>query len=235
MAAAHEGAVDVAAHCKEQRADVEGVLYWILCVPEADPIYHFLVESGFVDVNQFIERTGTVLGVAASHRDRHALIKYSLKKGADPNVTVDCQCHIMALACAAGYADETMVRLLLDHGADLAGSGALVIAAEKGQMGNVQLLIARGADLKEMGVVTFDRGSLTSLGTPLHNAVENGHIGVVNVLLEAGADVELKDAKGRTAADIAVEKGLGAAVVARLRFESKLGEDRSESGSEGYN
>lgn len=38
--------------------------------------------------------------------------------------------------------------------------------------------------------------------TALHKAVEAGHGEVVEILLAAGANDKLKDAKGRTAADI---------------------------------
>jgi hypothetical protein len=43
--------------------------------------------------------------------------------------------------------------------------------------------------------------------TPLHYACENGHVAVVELLLRAGADREIQDNDGMTAADAAVEKG----------------------------
>merc|ERR1712079_67482 len=41
--------------------------------------------------------------------------------------------------------------------------------------------------------------------TPLHNAAEGGHLDTVKFLIEKGANPKLKDKKGRTAYDYAVE------------------------------
>lgn len=109
-----------------------------------------------------------------------------------------------------------MVATLLDYGAQLNGSGAPVLAAEKGNLEIVKRLKARGANVDEMGIATYDRRSLQKQGSPLHKAAENGHIAVVDVLIQAECDRTLKDAKGRTAADIAVQSELDGAVLARL-------------------
>ena len=63
----------------------------------------------------------------------------------------------------------------------------------------------------------MDHRSLSKLGTTLHKAVEKKHVAVVSILLQAGADRALRDAQGRTAADIAVMKGLDAAMLMRLK------------------
>ena len=222
IVAASKRAVDVATYCLAQanKLDItDEALRWVLFDEESDPIYHFLVESKFVDVNYFIERWGTLLGVVVSvgKVDRHSLVEYLLDNGANPNHTVEMQGHKTILACAAGYSDENVVKVLLDHGAQLEASGALVLAAQKGKMENVKLLIARGADPNEMGIATHDKGSLNNLGKPLHKAVENGHFEVVDMLLQDGVDLALEDTKGRTVADIAAEKGMDATVVAKLK------------------
>jgi ankyrin repeat protein len=54
------------------------------------------------------------------------------------------------------------------------------------------------------------------VGSPLHKAVEYGQLCVLDTLLNAGADVALRDGRGRTARDIAEEKGLDANVLAML-------------------
>jgi len=43
--------------------------------------------------------------------------------------------------------------------------------------------------------------------TPLHHAAEQGNIALIKVLLDNGADREIKDDKGRTPLKIAEEKG----------------------------
>jgi ankyrin repeat protein len=55
-----------------------------------------------------------------------------------------------------------------------------------------------------------------AVGSALHRAVENGHADVIDTLLSAGADVSLKDAKGRTAVEIARQKGMDAIALAKF-------------------
>ena len=45
--------------------------------------------------------------------------------------------------------------------------------------------------------------------TPLHVAVENGHVNIVKHLLKVGADVDKEDSSGRTPLDVAVDKKVG--------------------------
>jgi ankyrin repeat protein len=58
--------------------------------------------------------------------------------------------------------------------------------------------------------------SREDVGSPIHKAVEYGQLSVLEMLLNAGADITLKDGMGRTARDIAEEKGLGANELAML-------------------
>jgi ankyrin repeat protein len=97
----------------------------------------------------------------------------------------------------------------LDYGAQISGSGDLTLAAERGNVDNVECLLGRGADVNEMVSLNTSRNGHENMGCPLHKAVENGHATVVDILLNAGADVSIRDAKGRTAADIAAQGGLG--------------------------
>ena len=123
---------------------------------------------------------------------------------------------VTVLAAAAGNSDEQMVGLLLDHGATMRGSGALIYAAKRGNQNNVRYLLSRGADVNEVVPLSELAEERAEGGSALHWAVENGHVAVVDVLLEGGADTELKDAKGRTAKDIAVAKRMDEAVLTRL-------------------
>ncbi|MDD5067354.1 MAG: ankyrin repeat domain-containing protein, partial [bacterium] len=56
--------------------------------------------------------------------------------------------------------------------------------------------------------------------TALHEAAEGGFIGVLQVLLEAGANPEMKNKKGDTAADIAARKGFKECVDMISRFRT---------------
>jgi hypothetical protein len=218
IAAATGEATDVAAYClrdKRKTGIKDSALRWVLEDESLDPAYRFLVESNFIDVNHDIDRQGSLLGVIAGGKDkRHSLMQYMLQKGAIANDTVEMEGDMYALTTAAGRSDPQMVGLLLDYGAQIKGSGALIYAALRGNEDNVQYLLTRGADVNEMVPLTYY--SQEDMGSPLHKAVENGHISAVNILLESGADITLKDAKGRTAADIAAQKGMDANMIARL-------------------
>jgi hypothetical protein len=73
--------------------------------------------------------------------------------------------------------------------------GSLTAAIAKSDHALVKSLIAQGADLNEQGPL----GGLT----PLMHAVAVGNSGIVNLLIEAGADIQIKDRKGEIALDYA--------------------------------
>lgn len=139
-----------------------------------------------------------------------------LQNGAWPNQRVESEGGWYALTGAAGHSDPQMIELFLDHGARIQGSGALNLAVLTDKEENVKCLLRRGADVNEMAPITDNPGSRENMGPPLHKAVEKGHVGVVDILLNAGADVNMKDAKGRTAAEIARLKGMDATMLERL-------------------
>lgn len=68
----------------------------------------------------------------------------------------------------------------------------LHIAAWKGELPDVEVLVACGANVNAIG----DIGN-----TPLHGAAAKGHLAVAKVLLSNGADSSIKNEFGETAAD----------------------------------
>lgn len=78
------------------------------------------------------------------------VVEYLLKKGCDPDQSVFFHADMRALTAAAGWSDVQMLGLLLEHGATIKGSGALVRAAEKGRLDNVEFLLSKGADVNEI-------------------------------------------------------------------------------------
>ena len=103
--------------------------------------------------------------------------------------------------------DAGCVKTLLADNPDLANSFdesgrylPLTIAAYRGHMDIVRLLLDAGADV--IGAGGF---------APLHEAASAGHAGIVRLLLERGAAVDSLDEEGRTALFFATGEGRGEA------------------------
>ena len=96
------------------------------------------------------------------------------------------------------------VQLLLDNGADVDIGGfdhrtALHWASERGHEKVVQLLVKHQAGVN-LGAHTWTAGLL---------AAQGGHVGVLHILIENGANVNAKDYHGRTALHWAVKHDSG--------------------------
>lgn len=202
----------------EQLGTTDRIITLCLYHEPLEPAYRFLVDSNLISPNYSADRVDQLLGAATGlrGRERHSLVEYLLKKGVDPNQTVFTHGSKWALTAAAGASDQHMAELLLNHGAKLNGSGALRHAADKGNQENVEYLLKRGADVNEMVPLVETRPSRENMCSALHAAVEKGHFDIVNLWLSASADVALKDAKGRTAEDIAAAKGMDASMIEKL-------------------
>lgn len=116
-----------------------------------------------------------------------------------------------ALHCAISNDKESMVRLLIEHGADVMrpdgqGKTALHLAAERGSEGLMRLIIDASP--------AADPNVTDYLGrTPLFYAVQCGNEVAVKVLLTR-ADINWKDRMGMTPLHLAAEYGYEA--IARL-------------------
>ena len=81
-----------------------------------------------------------------------------------------------------------------------AGESALMLAALKGDLELCQWLIKKGADVNKTG------------WTPLHYAATNGHIDVINLLLDAYAYIDAESPNGTTPLMMAAQYGTTSAV-----------------------
>lgn len=222
LTAASQESIDVAMYCMQdsgkQLGTTDKIVTLCLYHEVLEPAYRFLVDSKLVHPDCSADSIDQLRGAAAGlrGRKRHSLVEYLLKKDVDPNKTVFMHGSKWALTAAAGASDQQMVELLLGHDATLNGSGALTHATEKGNQGNVEYLLKRGADVNKMVPIVDTRSGRKDMCSALHAAVENGHVDIVDMLLTAGADATLKDATDRTAEQIARTKGMDASVLEKL-------------------
>ena len=146
-------------------------------------------------------------------KDLYPHTQYLLEHCADPNTRLNAyRAHGYYLHFAAKNLSLKYTRLLLEHGAIVPESGAMQMAAQKGRLGLLKLLVEHGGNINErvdhnMGFYTYNTKKKVASETLLHIAVKNGHVDVAKWLLEEGADVRLVDLKGESASDIARRTG----------------------------
>jgi len=130
------------------------------------------------------------------------IVKKLLESGVDvneKNEEGETALHIASLVN-----NVEIVKLLLESGADVnvkntLGQTALHVASSPNNVEVIKLLLEFGAN---PNVKTKKGGA-----TPLHYASIFGKLEVVKLLIASGADIHTKTYSGKTAKDIAIEKG----------------------------
>jgi len=144
----------------------------------------------------------------AAERGQEAVVRRLIERGADVNLGGRSGVSPVAAAAYAGRA--SIVSLLLAHGADAAtpdatGKPPIVYAAAGGQLDIVKQLLAQKIDINAR--YANDLTILMWASGPDERVAEPQALGVVAYLLDAGAHIDDRDARGRTALMIAAEGG----------------------------
>lgn len=196
---------EVASYCLEFGAPITDPVLTEIVRGHSFSTYKVLVSHG-LDINHVVPWYGDVLIVACQSGDI-SWARFCLENGADANLhMVDDSKY--ALTATAESSTIEIANLLLQYGAKLQGSGAIVIAAEQGKLEMVKFLLEKGANIDEIGLKDFGDDRVTEEGgSALHKAIAHGWEDIVRYLLDNGADKYLLDIKGRTPLMRARENG----------------------------
>jgi len=186
------------------------------------------------DIGQVDAKGWTALHRAARRGDRRmvALLLHHQAR-------VDARTNSQLTALHLGVRSEAVVRLLLDHGADVTavdglGQPALMSAVVMGTPATVRLLLdfgsptaqdalryaAMGRSAEIVDVLASHGADVNAVGegglTPLHYAAWRGGVRVVEALLERGARIKVADVSGSTPLHLAADEDDRLAVIERL-------------------
>jgi ankyrin repeat protein len=151
--------------------------------------------------------------IAAAKANNTPLVKELISRGGNVNAKDSIQDSAFLYAGAEGF--NEVLQLTLAAGADVAsinryGGTALIPASEHGHVETVRILIAAGVPVNHvnnLGWTAMQEAILLNDGGPRQQEV-------VRLLLEAGANPDIRDPEGRTALQNA--ERLGFAEIAAL-------------------
>jgi ankyrin repeat protein len=216
MYAAAVGSLDAMKLLIEAGADVNAknafdatALMW--AAGDIDKVRLLLSKGADVKAKSKIGRTPLLL--AAFHDGASEIVRLMIDHGAD--VMARDKDGTSGLEAAASVNDSESVRLLLSKGADANAKDAanltpLLQAAWNGDRNAevVKLLLEHGADVNAVSAEVLDtaKNGPLALGflTPLLAAVPQGSYETVELLVNAGANVNARDARGMTPLALAI-------------------------------
>ena len=155
------------------------------------------------DINAQIETNRNTALTLACFQGRNEVVSLLLDRKANVEHRAKTGLTPLMEAASGGYIE--VGRVLLDKGADVNAAPvpssrdtALTIAADKGHLKFVDLLLARGASVE----VKNKKGN-----SPLWLAANGGHLGVVEALYHAKADIDSQDNRKVSCLMAAFRKG----------------------------
>ncbi|RDW57857.1 uncharacterized protein DSM5745_11375 [Aspergillus mulundensis] len=190
---------------ENHRVDVgrENILHFAAISPATRVLELVLTFPGLgLDINKADANGNTALLKAATN-GCPVSVRLLLAHGADPNV-VNAQ-RRTPLTEAATDGDEDVIEMLLNAGANINGTDTenpLMNTVIYENVNAAAYLLQRGADPNWVGTYGVGVGH-----TPLHRAASEGDDRLLGLLVAHGADVHLKDSRGRKAIEVAVEEG----------------------------
>jgi ankyrin repeat protein len=212
-----ENGVDI-----NEKGKFDAPALWFASLRDHAEIAKLLLDNGaYVDAKD--SQWGATPFKAAAEMGHLEIARMLLAKGAYP-YTKDKN-GTTALMSASLHGHTDLVRLLLDIGADInakdrADKTALHYASQKGQTEVIEILLKKGADFEtesgdenglkptdSPGPGVYKAGVSSSDSSPMMWAAYEGKAESVRVLIEKGADVNMKDGLYHTALHIAAMKG----------------------------
>lgn len=204
---------------EEQRALLAGLMEVAVEEGYADMLTYILNYGSSTPGPLASEQAITALQLAVKGR-HHTIISQLLMRGADVNApTTSCGDPRSPLTIAAANGDESMIDLLLRHGAEVdtlparnEGRTPLQAAAERGHQGIVELLLDRGADIN---APCAECSGLTAVQA----AAKSGARGVVQILLDKGADIHAPPAAKYGSTTLQAASGAGHTQIVKLLLQ----------------
>lgn len=180
-------------------------------------IQQLLAQPIQIDVRDASGSTALLVATRANNFDAAQAL---INAGADVNAKDQIQDSPYLYAGARGYLK--ILKLTLQHGADLKstnryGGTALIPAAERGHVDTVRTLIDAGVDvdhINNLGWTALLEAIILGNGTQPYQQI-------VDVLIAAGANVNIPDGDGITALEHAHARGYTAIEKALLRAGAK--------------
>ena len=186
--------------------DYTPLMYAVLEHDDVDCV-KFLIEKG-ADVNKARARTGNTPLICAAEGGSYECLKFLMEQGVDVNHANNKGYSVLWYAVIRGNSKCTQV--LIEAGADVNGRRnrePIWAAAYYGDVRCMEILIKAGAGVNKVGTAcgaslrkahNYGNDIILENSTPLMDAIRCRNAKCVDLLISAGADVNVIDSHGNT-------------------------------------